>query len=337
MNPDATLTEIVNLGKWILRYLFADFIDEELRRDDTYRQTLVSENQLQKRARMEDPQFDSQMPHGDPSTRPQWSDRGSTSPGLAVSSNARALNTPALSIGIASPNIGLGNPAASVGIQFAPIQEGQARLEKSESQQSQPRGGPDPEVDYFNARPQSHGRHVSGESFPETGAPTSSFDTTQSTQINDGTASLTKRLRHPFSAKKLVRTQPAGTTKPLIAEQRAEDSEDCKGDEKTLLESLRGTIKRIRAEYSERAERSDGSISSLITPSLPNETPVLRPPINTTVIIQEERPDTGGVTDLFEGSLTELGKQADLIEEVAPSWLGDVLLRVRLAFRLQWL
>lgn len=331
-----TLIEIVNLGKWVLRYLFADLINEEMRRDDTYRQTLCTENQRRQRARINKPLLEIQMPQVDPGPWPQWSERGSISPALAAANHARTLNTPAVYIGIASPNIGLAIPPVSVGNQLPNTQEGQTRLERSEKEQTQPRGALDQEVDYFNARPQLHARPVSGESLAESRAATSSVDTNQSTQISDSTASLTKRLRHPFSAKKILRLQLAETTKPLVAEPRAEDSEDSKGDEKTLLESLRGTIKRIRAEYCERAERSDGIISSLITPSLPNETPVLRPPINTTIIIQEERPDAGGVTDLFEGTLTELGKQADLIEEVAPSWLGDVLLRVRLALRIEW-
>src|SRR5689334_21025286 len=34
------LTFAVNLGKWILRYLFANLIDEEIRRDEGFRQTL---------------------------------------------------------------------------------------------------------------------------------------------------------------------------------------------------------------------------------------------------------------------------------------------------------
>jgi WD repeat-containing protein 48 len=60
---------------------------------------------------------------------------------------------------------------------------------------------------------------------------------------------------------------------------------------------------------------------------LPNDTPVLKPPTNTTILIQEDRVDSGGVADLFEGRVGSLGHQADLIEKVAPIWLAECLLR----------
>jgi WD repeat-containing protein 48 len=66
-----------------------------------------------------------------------------------------------------------------------------------------------------------------------------------------------------------------------------------------------------------------------ITPSLPNDTPVLKLPPDTTVLIQEDMSDHGGVVDLFGGTVGSLGRQADIIERVAPTWLGECLLRVR--------
>ena len=68
-------------------------------------------------------------------------------------------------------------------------------------------------------------------------------------------------------------------------------------------------------------------VESLIAPSLPNETPVLKPPPLTTVIIQEET--SGGSADLYRGTVGTVGEDVDLIEERAPMWLGDLLLRVR--------
>ena len=67
-------------------------------------------------------------------------------------------------------------------------------------------------------------------------------------------------------------------------------------------------------------------VESLITPSLPNETPVLKPPPMTTVIIQEET--SGGSADLYRGTVGTVGEDALLIEQRAPMWLGDLLLRV---------
>jgi len=58
--------------------------------------------------------------------------------------------------------------------------------------------------------------------------------------------------------------------------------------------------------------------------------PVLSLPPGTTIIIQEDRPDTMGATDLFEGRVETLGQQANSIEAVAPPWLAEVLFKVRL-------
>jgi WD repeat-containing protein 48 len=60
---------------------------------------------------------------------------------------------------------------------------------------------------------------------------------------------------------------------------------------------------------------------------LPAETPVLKPPLNTTILIQEDRPEAGGVADLFEGTVGALGELCDAVERAAPMWLGEVLLR----------
>jgi WD repeat-containing protein 48 len=68
-------------------------------------------------------------------------------------------------------------------------------------------------------------------------------------------------------------------------------------------------------------------VPTLITPSLPHETPVLKPPPSTIVLIQVDQPDSGGVADLWGGSVSTSGHDADIIERVAPNWLFDVLLR----------
>ena len=65
-----------------------------------------------------------------------------------------------------------------------------------------------------------------------------------------------------------------------------------------------------------------------ITPSLPTETPELRLPLSTTIIIQEDRPDSGGIVDLYSGTIGSSGEDANLIEQTGPMWLGDLLLRV---------
>ena len=120
--------------------------------------------------------------------------------------------------------------------------------------------------------------------------------------------------------------------KPAVVDEKAEDSDSRsnKTDEKVLEDNFSGSIQRIRQGYEEQLAVGADKLESQITPSLPNETPVLKPPASTTILIQEDRPEAGGVADLFEGKVGSLGQQADLIEKAAPMWLAEVLLRVSL-------
>ena len=86
----------------------------------------------------------------------------------------------------------------------------------------------------------------------------------------------------------------------------------------------------MRYGYEDQVHQGAQSLTTAINASLPSETPVLKPPLATTILIQEDNPDSGGVADLFEGTVGNLGQQANTIEKVAPMWLGEVLLRVSL-------
>lgn len=93
--------------------------------------------------------------------------------------------------------------------------------------------------------------------------------------------------------------------------------------EEVFDDSFFGSIQRVRSEYN-----AASNLETLILPALPNELPVLKPPLNTTVIIQEESSDSAGMQDLYEGQIGDLARYADRLEKVAPSWLGELLLRV---------
>jgi WD repeat-containing protein 48 len=71
-------------------------------------------------------------------------------------------------------------------------------------------------------------------------------------------------------------------------------------------------------------DMSDKYVETKITPSLATETPVLKLPSGTKVIIQEET--SGGSAELYRGTVETVGADADIIEQCAPMWLGDVLL-----------
>ena len=137
-----------------------------------------------------------------------------------------------------------------------------------------------------------------------------------------------KKFRMNFP-KKLGRTS-VEVNKPVVAEEKAEDSDKSSEKEDKIVEdNFYGVIQKIRNEYEEVLQHNpEHSLNPGINPSLPNETPVLKLPPFTTIIIQEDRPEAGGVEDLYRGTIRSVGQDASIIEKVAPMWLGDLVLRV---------
>jgi WD repeat-containing protein 48 len=135
------------------------------------------------------------------------------------------------------------------------------------------------------------------------------------------------RMGMSFGSKRLGRSASTAAEKPIVIEEKSEGSETSETNEKEVDDSFHGIIQKIQMGYDKQIlEDPDQSVESLITPSLPNETPVLKPPPMTTVIIQEET--SGGSADLYRGTVGTVGEDASLIEQRAPMWLGDLLLRV---------
>jgi WD repeat-containing protein 48 len=133
-----------------------------------------------------------------------------------------------------------------------------------------------------------------------------------------------------FKMKKFGTSSTPEVAKPVAVDEKSEDSDSrsSKTDERVIEDNFLGAVQRIRHVYEDHVQDGHRALMSAITPSLPNETPILKPPLNTTILIQEDRPDSGGVADLFEGNVGSLAQQVDKIEKVAPVWLADVLLRV---------
>jgi WD repeat-containing protein 48 len=212
---------------------------------------------------------------------------------------------------------------------MTPTTEEGAQLEKTQTQQSQNNAG----GDYFSNIP-SHGN---GKPAPSTEASSDAgADNVPQTPSEDTTtkkkALFSKKFNMSFNMKKFGGTTATPeVAKPVAVDEKSEDSDSksCKTDEKAFEDSFFGAVQKIRQVYEDQANMGVATINSLIMPSLPNDTPVLKPPESTTILIQEDRPDSGGVADLFEGKVGTLGSQADLIEKFAPVWLADVLLRVR--------
>lgn len=191
--------------------------------------------------------------------------------------------------------------------------------------------------DYFSSIPNSHQSEASSEhnkapATPGEGPPgiTSTSPADDKEEKKRGSL-FGKNFKMTFPKNmKLGRTSTE--VKPAAAnEEKAEDVSDKSSEpgERIFEDNLLGVIEKIRHEYDEQARaKPDQPVTMGITPSLPNETPVLRPPPETLIIIQEDDPDSGGVADLYRESIGALGRDADVVEKVAPAWLGEVLLRV---------
>ncbi|KAF1810345.1 WD40 repeat-like protein [Eremomyces bilateralis CBS 781.70] len=392
----------INLGKWVLRYLFADLINEEIRRDEEARQHIL--DQRDQNFQRGNTPGTIQIPQTKITT---WNDAAA---GPASVSTLRANNgmrfpasTPGLAIGIASPG-GFATPGANPTTPGVPIPEAENELDKPN--------------DYFSATTsiaQSPPAVSNGGKPPATPSePTTDETSTPSEHEKDSANNpskdakesnlFSKKMRMPKMSmtfagmKKLGRsastaaadaTSPANIAKggaggaPSSTDERSEDgdSHSSRVDGRAIEDNFLGTVQKIRSGYEEQLaslrtgpparrteEGSDQAITgadpgagpgeggaehsgavaaslphaqeihgtasgnaealtSAITPSLPNDTPVLKPPLNTLILIQEDRGDSGGVADLFEGEVGNLGKQADTIEKVAPLWLAEVLLR----------
>lgn len=307
------IAEIVNLGKWILRYLFANLIDEMIKQDEVYRRELFEKHQ--KTSRVNHP-GSIQIPA---STMGSWPDGAPT---LTPRANGVPYPmTPGMSIGIASP-------AAT---HLPGVPEG-AALDKKTSQTSRASG--DKSGDYFSSTPISADPSTKAPPAAPAEPPSDDKATKPSSEPdkeNNGKVFGKKfRMGMSFGTKKLGRSASSNTEKPVVVDEKVDDGSETSesGDkEKEFEETFLGIVEKIRYGYEKALlEKPDRMPESEITPSLPNETPVLKPPPMTMVIIQEET--SGGSADLYRGTVATVGEDASLIERGAPMWLGDLLLKV---------
>lgn len=207
-------------------------------------------------------------------------------------------------------------------------------LEKKTSQNGPSRTSTDKSEDYFTALPipRSPSDNVKG---PTTPGDTSLEAVTQSPvdaereeKPKEGGSIFGKKFRMNFP-KKLGRTSV--DAKPPVVDEKSADSEVSEDKEdKPIEDSFFGAVQKIRHEYATQLQmESREPLPFGIIPSLPTETPELRLPPSTSIIIQEDRPDSGGVADLYRGTVSSAGRDADVIERTGPIWLGDLLLRVK--------
>ncbi|KAI4687762.1 uncharacterized protein J4E88_003353 [Alternaria novae-zelandiae] len=321
----------INLGKWILRYLFSNLIDEEIKRDEVLRAELLRQKEEQPQpGRPTNIELPNMNING-------WTDAtsGPASGSTIRADGMRLPHTPGLAIGLATPMAApMSAGRNSTTNPLTPTKEEGAQLEKTQTQRSSTQEG----GDYFGSASAANG-NGSGKATEASkdGSADSKEETVQSpteadTPAKKGKGMFGKKFNMGFSMKKFsTGTAAPEPAKPAVDE-KAEDSDahSNKTDEKTIEDNFFGALQRIRQGYEEQLAAGATKLDTQIAPSLPNETPVLKPPAMTTILIQEDRPDSGGVADLFEGKVGTLGTQADLIEKAAPMWLAEVLLRNQL-------
>lgn len=136
-----------------------------------------------------------------------------------------------------------------------------------------------------------------------------------------------KKFRMSFSTKKLRSGSSTVTEKPAVVDEKAVESESSSNHEpeKEFEDNFFGVVQRIQDEYDKQlSEHPEKPVETKLTPSLPNETPVLKIPPGTKIMIQEET--AGGNAELYRGTVETVGLEADKIEKCAPQWLGEVLL-----------
>jgi WD repeat-containing protein 48 len=148
-----------------------------------------------------------------------------------------------------------------------------------------------------------------------------------------------KKFGMGMSLTKKMTTRSSVEVKAPVAsaEEKLSDTASMRSSDKdtekphNIEDNFFGVVQKIRLEYDEHLEHRPGQpLPPGITPSPPSETPVLAPPPHTTIIIQEDNPESGGLADQYRGEISELGNpsEVDVLEKIAPMWLGDLLLRV---------
>ena len=324
----------VNFGKWILRYLFTNLIEAENARDALVRQKMQSEMQASTGLQRENAPPLIQLPS---MPTQGWEngtlDDDSQITPRPVNGSLLPVMTPGLSIGVATPHVGGTSFGSPVQTHLPRTSEEGSDLEKRLSRQSQPRNSTERQRDYFSTVPNPHSPSNNQTKAPFTPGDGSSEVTSQ-TMVDEDKKEKSKNISSLFDKKfrmtfpkKLGRT--SAETKPIAADEKAEELDKSEEKEKTFEENFFGTIQKVRHDYEEHYQKKPFDPLPLgIKPSLPHETPVLILPPSTTIIIQEDRPDSGGVADLYRGTVNSVGLDIDLIEKAGPRWLGDLLLLV---------
>ncbi|CRK35732.1 hypothetical protein BN1723_015008 [Verticillium longisporum] len=321
----------INLGKWILRYLFANVIDEEIKKDEIHRAAL--NEAVEKRiaaARRVAPPTSIEMPTN--------TFGGAEGPGSATTPRANGAQwapTPGLAIGMATPGARLQDVPEGAATPASPLEKRTSHANRTSAENG----------DYFSSTIAPADGASKGGQTPATPSEPAASDVKSPGVENgkekekekdaNGKAPSTpfgkKKFRMgmgsmSFGSKKIGRSASTSTEKPAVVDEKAEESESSSTHEKEVDDSFLGVIQRIRNEYEKQlTDNPDKIVETGITPSLYNDTPVLKLPSGTKVFIQEET--SGSSANLYQGTVETVGQDVDVIEQRGPMWLGEVLLQ----------
>ncbi|MCJ1316185.1 hypothetical protein MMC15_001505 [Xylographa vitiligo] len=319
----------INLGKWVLRYLFGSLIDEEIKRDEAYRASVLATAHGSSGFRRENAPHSLQLPIQRANGWQQDHDNDASviTPKPTNGFHYPAI-TPGLAIGVATPAIVPPNHGTNVQNHLPSTAEEGSHLETTKSHLSNPRSS----GDYFSSAPPPIAAGKSSETTNPAEPEALPQSPTEHDKDGKGGSLFGKKFRMNFP-KKLGRSSVE--VKPIVVDDKSEESDkSSEREDKIVEDNFYGIVQKIRNDYDEQLLTNPSSpLPTGINPSLPNETPVLKPPPFTTVIIQEDRPDSGGVADLYRGTVNSVGKDADVIEKTAPMWLGDLLLRNQIPYK----
>ncbi|KAG6107902.1 hypothetical protein E4U14_003938 [Claviceps sp. LM454 group G7] len=314
----------ISLGRWILRYLFANLIDEEMRRDQNYRQKLNEQIARRQSAGRANSSVSS------PSAQTTTTDGAKADQTTTSEANGPhpQIGTPGFGIGLAAPGPNAsslsGVPEEVVSGQLSPRGDSSRGDRKSnsvtEGSTAVSTTAAAPTVDSSEAK-------SSMEKGSEKSSERGKDKETSGETIRSPVSAFSRKLRMSFSSRRRSRsTSQATPEKPVAVDEKSEESETSSTTEKEVDDSFFGVIQKIRNSYDkQRADTPDKLVETRVTPSLPNETPVLKLPPGTKIIIQEET--SGGSANVYQGTVENVGHDADVIEKKAPMWLGEVLLQ----------
>jgi len=234
--------------------------------------------------------------------------------------------TPALQIGLATPGPFM-TPSMMLPNHTGNSSDGSV-TGRSSFQATRVSGEP---KDYFNST--GSGVTRSSQDIPET--PSAETPSAEGQSLFGKFRQSLKKGARSMSTDSRIPPTPTAAKTPILPENDSSSTHSSNKDKDdpnhVSEEILAGILQRQRQLYESHLNAFDKKemLKSAITPSLPTETPILRPPGNTMVIIQDDKPDSGGASDLYRGTVASCGKDAEILERVVPAWLGDLLLYVR--------